>query len=103
METVELRIITPPRASEYVGLGLVAITEALTTHDPDLDLGWRLGGPNGYGANFENDTFMMHRYCWCEREECLWCRGCGCDDGEVEWYVDDKQVTCDEQWTWNKE
>jgi len=28
-----------------------------------------------YGTDYENDTFMMHRYCWCEREECPWCFG----------------------------
>ena len=27
-----------------------------------------------YGATFRNDTFMMHRYCWCEDEtNCPWC------------------------------
>ncbi len=31
-----------------------------------------------YGTDHENDIFMMHRYCWCEREgECPWCTGCG--------------------------
>lgn len=33
------------------------------------------GGAFGYGANFENDTFMMHRYCWCEKDGCVWCAG----------------------------
>jgi hypothetical protein len=28
-----------------------------------------------YGTKFENDIFMMHPYCWCEREECQWCNG----------------------------
>lgn len=28
-----------------------------------------------YGTDFENDTFMMHRYCWCEKEGCSWCDG----------------------------
>jgi len=26
-----------------------------------------------YGTDYENDVFMMHRYCWCEREDCKWC------------------------------
>lgn len=26
-----------------------------------------------YGTDYENDVFMMHRYCWCEKPECLWC------------------------------
>lgn len=29
--------------------------------------------PSKYGTNFENDVFMMHPYCWCESQNCLWC------------------------------
>ena len=40
----------------------------------DLDTGYGLGGEFGYGADYENDTFMMKPYCWCEQEDsCLWC------------------------------
>ena len=28
-----------------------------------------------YGINYEDDTFMMHQFCWCEREDCPWCNG----------------------------
>lgn len=28
-----------------------------------------------YGTDFENDAFMMHPYCWCEKDSCLWCNG----------------------------
>lgn len=28
-----------------------------------------------YGTDFENDVFMMHRYCWCEEDQCGWCNG----------------------------
>lgn len=31
--------------------------------------------PTKYGACYENDTFMMHTFCWCEREDCPWCGG----------------------------
>lgn len=42
------------------------------------DCGFGLGGSNGYGVAFENDVFLMHPQCWCEREgECPWCTGCG--------------------------
>ena len=30
--------------------------------------------PEKYGAVFENDIFMMHPFCWCDREDCPWCR-----------------------------
>lgn len=26
-----------------------------------------------YGTDFENDIFMMNRFCWCEKEDCKWC------------------------------
>jgi hypothetical protein len=28
-----------------------------------------------YGTDYENDVFMMHHFCWCEKEDgsCLWC------------------------------
>lgn len=26
-----------------------------------------------YGVNFENEKFLMHPYCWCEKPECPWC------------------------------
>jgi hypothetical protein len=28
-----------------------------------------------YGTDHENDVFMMHHFCWCEREDCGWCEG----------------------------
>lgn len=35
-----------------------------------------------YGTNFENDVFLMHRFCWCESDDCLWCGGSSCQ-GEI--------------------
>lgn len=47
-----------------------------------------------YGANFENTVFLMHRYCWCEKDDCLWCYGCDCQpDGEYEFIVDGRSVS----------
>lgn len=28
-----------------------------------------------YGTDFENDVFMMHSFCWCEKIDCPWCNG----------------------------
>lgn len=39
--------------------------------------GGLLGGEYGYGVDFENDTFMMHPFCWCGEEDCGWCSGAG--------------------------
>lgn len=46
-----------------------------------------------YGTNFENDVFMMHRFCWCERDDCPWCGGCTC---KYHYYVDGKEVSFEE-------
>lgn len=27
-----------------------------------------------YGADFENDVFRMHPFCWCEKEDCIYCK-----------------------------
>lgn len=35
--------------------------------------GGLLGGEFGYGVNYENDTFMMHSFCWCDNDDCKWC------------------------------
>lgn len=35
-----------------------------------------------YGINFENEVFMMHKYCWCWRPDCPWCLECDCKTDE---------------------
>lgn len=35
-----------------------------------------------YGTNFENEVFLMHRYCWCEEGNCPWCAGCYCESND---------------------
>lgn len=31
--------------------------------------------PEKYGTTIENDVFLMHQFCWCEKDDgsCLWC------------------------------
>jgi len=57
---------------EKLANGLVWLTEKAMSIFP-FDQGYALGGPCGYGFTYENDTFSMHRYCWCDREDCPWC------------------------------
>lgn len=71
----EVHIITPP--------GMFGATAS----DDVIDTAMRVIGvgfgdpdewPSKYGTNYENDVFMMHRFCWCDKEgECPWCTGCG--------------------------
>lgn len=73
--STDIQIITPPVANESDALdaGLVALTEAISKRDADLVAHGFLGGDFGYGAQFENEVFMMHPFCWCEQVDCLWC------------------------------
>lgn len=52
---------------DLVSAGLREITHRLGGSDAGL------GGEYGYGTNYDSDVFMMHRYCWCEEEDCPWC------------------------------
>lgn len=51
-----------------------------------------LGGDDGYGVPFSNDTFQLHPYCWCEGEGCPWCVGCTCPEDAYLYFVDGRQV-----------
>ena len=39
----------------------------------------------------------MHQYCWCEKDDCEWCRGCTCPD-EAWRYFKDKQEIASKQY-----
>lgn len=53
--------------------GLYALSETIIRGLQSERDGGGLGGRFGYGANFENEVFMMHPFCWCEQPDCLWC------------------------------
>ena len=66
-----IEIVIPYQADS----GLVELTEYLTkkVFRGVWQGGGLLGGEFGYGVDYENDTFMMHPYCWCEQDDCKWC------------------------------
>jgi hypothetical protein len=68
MSKEEITIVVPEAASG----NLVDLT-AFLSKKLDLHGGYGLGGENGYGVEYENDTFMMHPFCWCEQDDCKWC------------------------------
>lgn len=51
--------------------------------------GGLLGGDYGYGVHVDNEVFMMHPYCWCEREDCPWCLGCSCPSDAFRYFDHD--------------
>ncbi len=103
-DKVEIEIITAPVADDDDALesGLVRLTEAIALHNEEAVAHGFLGGEFGYGADYENDTFMMHHFCWCDRDDCPWCGGCTCHSSS-QTYVDGKAVTDDELMTWNRQ
>jgi len=67
-----MEIIIPKRAETNTELGLVELTGCIAKK-LGIDGGYGLGGENGYGVEYENETFSMHPFCWCEESSCKWC------------------------------
>lgn len=59
--------------TEVLDFSLIGLTEAIAQLAPDNISHGLLGGYYGYGGCWENDVFMMHPYCWCEKDDCPWC------------------------------
>jgi hypothetical protein len=88
---MNIQIVLPERSEDALSEALRELTGII-----DPEGGYGLGGPDGYGANFENEVFMMHRFCWCESESCPWCMGCMCEASEktgmIRHYGDDGKL-----------
>jgi hypothetical protein len=74
----DLAIVLPPCSDDKISADLRYLTEVLMDRGEETT-GGLLGGEYGYGAEFENDTLMMHPYCWCEQSDCPWCLPCECE------------------------
>lgn len=102
-----LSFMGPARSDDALSHCLRILTHQLKLKQPEADHGGGLfGGAYGYGVAFENDVFMMHPFCWCQRWDCPWCRDCGCEghydtpsgtyaDG-AKWILDKECVNCQE-------
>jgi hypothetical protein len=69
----ELQIIMPAGAfgaSEHDDALDSLMRKIAIKYSPDPEDEWA----EKYGTNFENESFMMHRFCWCEDEGCLSCK-----------------------------
>lgn len=71
--TDEIQIIMPEGAlGAYEGEG--ALTSELRRLALAVEEYLRTGGwVDKYGIAYENQTFMMHPYCWCDEDDCPWC------------------------------
>ena len=86
----DFEIVLPPRANQSAMLdfGLVALTEAIAQVAPDTLGGGVLGGEFGYGANYENDVFVMRTYYWGDCD-------CGYEEREDKWSAEHRHApTC---------
>jgi len=70
----KVMIIMPEKSGDCVSEGLRKITKALKSNGIEIASAF-LGGEFGYGTDFENETFMIHHFCWCEEPDCKWCNG----------------------------
>lgn len=94
---VDVQVIAPWPDTDAVSVALRDLTRAIhESGAADGSQGGIFGGEYGYGANYENDVFLMHRYCWCERESCPWCGGCQCPESAWTYTVDGRVVTYEE-------
>lgn len=86
----DVLIVLPSKDEGALTNMLVRITKEIEDRQFGGPDGYGLGSAYGYGADYESDVFMMHRYCWCERGDCPWCAGCECTGPET-----DEKPSCD--------
>lgn len=77
--------------SDAISKSLYFLSETLS-RGMNHEGGGFLGGRFGYGADYENDVFLMHHFCWCEKDDCLWCVGCRCPHDRDEVWLDGERV-----------
>lgn len=98
-----LEIVVPegsfgePETNTIAG-ALRELTKRLQGVGIEADSSCGLGGEYGYGVNYETDTFLIHRYCWCERDDCPWCAGCTCPETAFHYFVDGQEVAGFREW-----
>ena len=72
---MNITVYLPEVEDDYLSFNLIKLTEKIWNKFKDHSYTYGLGGEYGYGVNCENDTFMMHRFCWCDKDKCKWCYG----------------------------
>jgi len=83
--TINIHFVTPPVASTRIDNDLIKLTQKLTKKifNGVWQGGGILGGEFGYGVNYENDVFIMHTFCWCDKDACPWCFTPGLSDTKL--------------------
>lgn len=78
-------------------MAVLMLTQELVRRGLADEPSYGLGGHWSYGTNFENDTFSLVRYCWCDEPDCPWCSGCECSE-EAFWYAIDGKPCSYQEW-----
>lgn len=73
LSIVRATVILPERSDDEISRGLRWLTQQLQRIRVAEHDAFGLGGEYGYGVNYENDVFSIHRYCWCGGYDCPWC------------------------------
>lgn len=99
---VVAEVFVPAAEDDAISVSLRLLTQQLIARGHG-EGGGGFGGEFGYGVEFENDVFMMHPFCWCERDDCLWCGGsCGCAEPyRVGRHLDGRRVSDEEYEAWH--
>lgn len=88
-----LTIVLPTVTNDAVTRGLIRLTRAIDSSGTTAVVQGVLGGQYGYGADYENEVFMMHPYCWCEKPGCPWCVGCECLEKDQHYFIGEREVS----------
>lgn len=95
----ELEIHLPEGAlypNSEIASDLAYLTRVLVEQHGCDHFGGALGGEWGYGTDFENETFRINHFCWCESGDCPQCVGCSCPESAFHYFVDGVEVDFDE-------
>jgi len=89
---MSVEVVLPERSEDLLSNSLRALTKVIAEAGFEPATGF-LGGDYGYGIDYSNDVFLMHPFCWCERDDCPWCVGCTCPPSAVHFYIDGEEVS----------
>lgn len=86
-----MSIVFPPVSDDKISADLRYLTEVLVVNGlgDQGHVGGILGGEFGYGVPYENETFLLHPFCWCERSDCAWCLSCECGEDAERYFLRD--------------
>lgn len=93
--TDDVILVFPPVSDDLVSSGLRHLTMLLDARGFKTD-GGGLGGTYGYAVEYDNAVFSLHPFCWCDMDDCPWCKSCSCPPDAYTYFIDDQVSTEDD-------